>query len=134
MPPQNKKVTRNHRRRKTLSDIDTKGERFFLQGVRWRFPSNIGQNELDARITRLRVLWTEHEAFCHQSVWIAKDQASFIETGVLDEAVAWLQQRSQNLQTSEGLAVPPTTSTKPPGDALLVPVSPGSTALSSVSG
>lgn len=110
MSPQNKKITRSHHRQKSRSNIEAKGERFFLQGVRWRFPRETGIAEVQARISRLRELWNDQEAFCRQAVWIAQEHAAFVTPELLDEAVRWLQRpASERTVAPMGILTPPGT-------------------------
>jgi hypothetical protein len=64
------KITRRHSRRKSSQSTDTKGERFFLQGKRWRFPQGLSPQEVETRISRLRELWGDHERFCLSQVFV----------------------------------------------------------------
>ena len=66
----NGKITRRHTRRKSGRNGDTKGERFHLQGKRWRFPRELSQAEVETRISRLRELWSDHERFCESQLLI----------------------------------------------------------------
>ena len=66
----NGKITRRHSRQKTGKRTDPKGERFFLQGKRWRLPRNLAPQEVEARIARLRALWDDHERFSRNCFFI----------------------------------------------------------------
>ena len=66
----NGKITRRHSRQKSGRNGETKGERFFLQGKRWRFPRGLTHQEVQTRISRLRELWNAHERFQHAQVFI----------------------------------------------------------------
>ncbi len=62
------KITRRHSRQKSTRGTDAKGERFFLQGKRWRLPRGLTQQDVETRIPRLRELWSDHECFCLSQV------------------------------------------------------------------
>ncbi|MDA1166339.1 MAG: hypothetical protein O3B13_24855, partial [Planctomycetota bacterium] len=64
------KITRRHSRRKSSQSTDTKGERFFLQGKRWRFPRELSPQDVETRISRLRALWDDHERFCLSQLFV----------------------------------------------------------------
>ena len=64
------KITRRHSRQKSGPSTDAKGERFSLQGKRWRFPRGLAPQDVEARISRLRELWGDHEQFCERQLLI----------------------------------------------------------------
>ena len=64
------KITRRHSRQKSSQSTDAKGERFFLQGKRWRLPRGLVPHEVEARISRLRELWGDHERFCLSQIFV----------------------------------------------------------------
>lgn len=64
------KITRRHSRQKSSQSTDAKGERFFLQGKRWRLPRGLAPHEVEARISRLRELWSDHERFCLSQIFV----------------------------------------------------------------
>ena len=57
------KITRRHRRSSTGRRKGSGGERFSLQGKRFRFRVDVTPSEVDARIPRLYELWRVHELF-----------------------------------------------------------------------
>ncbi|MFO1001149.1 MAG: hypothetical protein U0936_12460 [Planctomycetaceae bacterium] len=63
-------ITRRHSRQKTGKTPDSKGERFYLHGKRWRLPRNLPPHEVEARISLLRALWDDHERFCRNCFYI----------------------------------------------------------------
>lgn len=54
MAIKDKKLTRSHDRQKRRRKVAGQAERFYLQGARWRFPSEIGLGEVEVRIGGLR--------------------------------------------------------------------------------
>jgi hypothetical protein len=90
MATEDKKLTRSHDRQKRRRKAGGQTERFYLQGARWRFPSEIGLAEVEVRIGRLRALWGEQEAFCQTGVLLNLEAASHLDGFVLDDAVAFV--------------------------------------------
>jgi len=89
------KITRRHSRQKSSRSTDTKGERFFLQGKRWRFPRGLSPQEAEARITRLRELWSDHEHFCLSQVFVDPAAlASLPEFALEGEAKRFLKRQT----------------------------------------
>jgi hypothetical protein len=70
------KITRTHDRQKKGKKIDPKGERFHLQGQRWRFPKNLALAEVETRIGRIKSLWNDLERFCQSAVFLNLDAAA----------------------------------------------------------
>ncbi len=66
----NGKITRRHSRQKSSQCPDGKGERFSLQGKRWRFSRGLDPQEVETRISRLRELWSDHEQFCERQLLV----------------------------------------------------------------
>ncbi|MGB0740073.1 MAG: hypothetical protein ACPGXX_08360, partial [Planctomycetaceae bacterium] len=66
----NRKITRRHTRRKSGRNGEAKGERCFIQGKRWRFPRGLAPQDVEARISRLRELWVDHERFYLSQVFV----------------------------------------------------------------
>jgi len=90
-----RKITRRHSRQKPSRNTDAKGERFFLQGKRWRLPRGLAPQEFEARITRLRDLWSDHERFCLSQVFVDPDAlASLSEFALEEEAKRFRTQQS----------------------------------------
>ena len=84
------KITRRHSRKKSSQSTDTKGERFSLQGKRWRFPQGLSPQEVETRISRLRALWDDHERFCLSQVFVDPVTLSGLsEFAIEDEAKYW---------------------------------------------
>ena len=82
------KKSRRHSLARGGRAADPKGERFFLQGQRWRLPKGLGLAEVEARIVRLRALWTDQEKLCQDSVFINLSAATLREDYSLEDAVA----------------------------------------------
>ena len=80
-----KKITRRHSRKKSSQSTDTKGERFFLQGKRWRFPRGLSTQEVETRISRLRALWDDHERFCLSQVFVDPSAMSGLPEFAIEE-------------------------------------------------
>jgi hypothetical protein len=90
----NGKITRRHSRQKSGRNGETKGERFFLQGKRWRFPSGLSHQDVETRISRLRELWSDHERFHLSQVFVAPEALVDLPDFVLeDEAKRFLKQQ-----------------------------------------
>ena len=70
MASENKKITRSHDRQKKTTKRDPKGERFHIQGLRWRFPKDLGLAEIEVRIGRLKALWRDQERFCQGAIFL----------------------------------------------------------------
>ena len=83
-----KKKSRRHSLARGGRAADPKGERFFLQGQRWRLPKGLGLAEVEARIVRLRALWTDQEKLCQDSVFVNLSDATFQPDYYLENAVA----------------------------------------------
>jgi hypothetical protein len=103
----NAKITRRHSRQKSSQNTDAKGERFFLQGKRWRFPRGLAPLEVETRITRLRALWDDHQRFCLSQVFIDPVVLSGLpEMIVEEEAMRFLKQQASiaesNYQNDNG--------------------------------
>ena len=49
-----RKITRRHNRRESGRNGDAKGERFSLQGKRWRFPRGLRPEIIETRKSRIR--------------------------------------------------------------------------------
>lgn len=90
MAIKDKKLTRSHDRQKRRRKVAGQAERFYLQGARWRFPSEIGLGEVEVRIGGLRALWGEQEAFCQSAVLLNLEAASHLDGFSLDDAVAFV--------------------------------------------
>ena len=85
------KKSRRHPLARGGRATDPKGERFHLQGQRWRFPKGLALADVEARIVRLRAVWTEQERFCQESVFLNLDAAAHENVSSIDEAVAFVQ-------------------------------------------
>ena len=79
------KITRRHSRKKSSQSTDTKGERFFLQGKRWRFPRGLSTQDVETRISRLRALWDDHERFCLSQVFVDPSAMSGLAEFAIEE-------------------------------------------------
>ncbi|MGB4708539.1 MAG: hypothetical protein WBH28_08760 [Fuerstiella sp.] len=89
------KITRRHSRQKSGQSADAKGERFFLQGKRWRFPRGLAPQEVEARVTRLRALWDDHERFGPSQVFIDPVALSGLpEYAIEEDAKRFLKQQA----------------------------------------
>lgn len=82
------KKSRRHSLARGGRAADPKGERFFLQGQRWWLPKGLGVAEVEARIVRLRALWTDQEKLCQDSVFVNLSYATFQPDYYLENAVA----------------------------------------------
>ncbi len=90
----NGKITRRHSRQKSGRSSETKGERFFLQGKRWRFPSGLSAQEVETRISRIRELWSDHERFYLSQVFVdPQTLANLPEFALEEEAKRFLKQQ-----------------------------------------
>lgn len=85
------KIIRSHDRQKKTSKRDPKGERYHLQGVRWRFSKDLGLGEIEVRISRLKALWADQEKFCQSGVFLDLGAAAYSDDLCLDDAVALVQ-------------------------------------------
>lgn len=86
-----RRIVRVHDRHRKDGKSDSKGERFHLQGARWRFPRNLTAAEVDIRIGRLRSLWSDLEQFVHSSAFINISSPDNIRDGNdwgLNDAIA----------------------------------------------
>lgn len=91
MAQETNKIIRSHDRQKKSWKRDPKGERFHLQGARWRFPKDLGLAELEVRIGRLKALWFDQEKFCQSAVFLNLNAASNREDFSLEDAVSYVQ-------------------------------------------
>lgn len=89
----NGKITRRHSRQKSSQRTDGKGERFSLQGKRWRFPRGLAQQEVETRISRLRELWSDHEQICQNQIFVAPEALANLPGFVVEEQAKRLLQR-----------------------------------------
>ncbi len=106
----NEKITRRHNRQKSSRSTDTKGERFFLQGKRWRFPRGLSPQEVESRITRLRELWSDHECFCLSQVFVDPVVLSGLpDFTVEEEAKRFLKQQTSVAASSHESDTPAST-------------------------
>ncbi len=90
----NRKITRRHDRRKSGRSDDAKGERFSLQGRRWRFPRGLSSMEVDTRISRLRELWSDHERFCESQLLVDLTANSQMSRSLLVKRCGLLEGRA----------------------------------------
>jgi len=89
----NEKITRRHSRQKSGRSSETKGERFFLQGKRWRFPRGLSAQDIEARISRIRELWSDHERFYLSQVFVDPQALANLPEFALDEEAKRLLKR-----------------------------------------
>ncbi|MFT5323887.1 MAG: hypothetical protein ACI8P0_001741 [Planctomycetaceae bacterium] len=90
------KITRRHSRKKSSQSTDAKGERFSLQGKRWRFPRGLSPQEVETRISRLRALWDDHERFCLSQMFVDPSAMSGLSEFAIEEDA----KRFRKLQSS----------------------------------
>ena len=89
----NEKITRRHSRQKSGRNGDDKGERFSLQGKRWRFPRGLSAQDIEARISRIRELWSDHERFYLSQVFVDPQALANLPEFALDEEAKRLLKR-----------------------------------------
>ena len=93
----NGKITRRHSRQKSSQRTDAKGERFSLQVKRWRFPRGLDPQEVETRISRLGELWSDHEQFCQNQIFVAPEALANLQEFVVEgEPKRLLQRRVAN--------------------------------------
>jgi hypothetical protein len=95
--PNDRKITRRHSRHKSTRSVEDKGERFFIQGKRWRLPRGLTRAEIDDRITRLRELWKDHEQFTLAQVLIAPELMCGLPEQLLADNAQWFLRRSTGI-------------------------------------
>ena len=100
------KITRRHSRQKSSQSIDAKGERFSLQGKRWRFPRGLAPQEVEARISRLRELWDDHKQFCLSQVFVDQSVIATFPEFALEQEAKRLVQRQAAVAPSESDETP----------------------------
>jgi hypothetical protein len=91
MPHFSPKIIRRHTRQKSGRPTDSKGERFSLQGIRWRFPRDLNQAEVETRIVRLRALWKDHERFCQTIVFLNHETCLHSDIRWLEDTIRFVQ-------------------------------------------
>ena len=99
-----KKITRRHNRRESGRNGDAKGERFSLQGKRWRFPRELGPEIVETRKSRIRELWSDHEQFHLSQVFVAPERLSSIPEQVAENEAKRILQEQSVASASEHLA------------------------------
>ena len=116
MPPLNQgsrqseqvRITRRHKRR-SVSRQDDKGERFFLQGKRWRFPRGLESQDLLDRIARLRELWKDQERFCLGQVFFAPQEIYSDSDPSFVAGAQWFLNRRRGTPGTDGDSAAPGT-------------------------
>lgn len=93
----NGKITRRHSRHKSTRSVEDKGERFFLQGKRWRLPRGLTRAEIDDRITSLRGLWKDHEQFTLTQILIAPELMCGLPEQLLADNAQWFLHQSTGI-------------------------------------
>ena len=101
MAPETRKITRSHDRQKKGKKLDPKGERFHLQGQRWRFPREIGLAEVEVRIGRLKALWQDQERFCQTAVFLNLVAAASHDDLSLNDAITFVLAQGNTLAPAE---------------------------------
>ena len=79
-------VVRSDGRLEKGENRDPRGERFHLQGARWRFPKDLELSEVEARIGRIKELWKNLERVPESGC------VGLVSTPLANE-VAWFTER-----------------------------------------
>lgn len=97
----NGKITRRHSRQKSVRNTEVKGERFSLQGKRWRFPRGLASQEVETRITRLRALWDDQERFCHSQLFVDPAELSDVPEFIVEEQAKRFMKRQLSVAEAQ---------------------------------
>ena len=103
-----KPIVRSHDRLKKGVNRDPRGERFHLQGARWRFPKDLELSEVEARIGRIKELWKDLERIFETAVYVDISTAAERDSLVLEDTVAHIQvaQRKATFDIRGELSLP----------------------------